>query len=73
MHLYRVFGAITLILSGYIAHAVISSDWQLQGKAIVFVFILFMAYIGLAAVLSSNTKSFKENFRHGLSILSLLP
>ena len=73
MHLYRIFGAITLILSGYIANTVISSDWELQGKAIAFVFIFFIAYIGLAAVLSSNTKSFKKNLGHGLSILSLLP
>lgn len=73
MKLYRLLGAILLISSGYFAHAVISSSLETQLKAMLFVVLLCLAYLGLVSILSVDKKSFKENFAHGFDILMFLP
>lgn len=73
MNIYRFLGSFSLFAAGYLTHVTLLADWMLRGKIIIGVLIAFLLYVGLAGILSENSKEFKENVTNALNLFSILP
>jgi hypothetical protein len=74
MKLVKTIGGVLIFVAGYLAHIVADSSWTLTGKIYVGIFVVLLIHLGVAAILSKNTKSLKENIADALAWpLSLFP
>lgn len=74
MKVIKTIGGILIFSAGYLAHIIIASDWVLTGKIYVGIVVTLLIHLGIAAILSTNTKSLQENVADALAWpLSLFP
>lgn len=71
MKAIRLFGAVLLVLSGYLINMLISSDWSVQQQLILGGAVAMLLYLGLAGVLTNKAKSFGDYLVNTLIIWPL--